>query len=122
MQWAMSSLLVAIGIGHFVDPAPFMAIMPPQLPAPKLLVFISGAAEISLGVALMIPRLTRLAAWGIIALLIAVYPANIYHAFFGGIDNPDLPELMRNQVAAIARLPLQFVFIAWAWMFTRKPA
>ncbi len=118
LKWTLSALLVMIGIAHFADPAAFMAIVPPQLPAPKALVFVSGACEISLGIALMIPRLSHLAAWGIVALFIAVYPANIYHAVSGGIDSPDLPKAMADPIVAYVRLPFQFLFIVWALIFT----
>ena len=57
----------------------------------------------------------------IIALLIAVYPANIYHAVSGGIDHPALPAAMADPTVAYLRLPFQFVFIAWAWWFARSP-
>ena len=119
LQWTLSAFFVAIGASHFANPDQFLAIMPPQLPAPEALVYISGAFEMCLGIALSIPRVSRIAAWGIIALLIAVYPANIYHAWAGGIDHPSLPRLMANPWVAYARLPFQFVFMAWAYIFTR---
>jgi uncharacterized membrane protein len=107
------------GVLHFVIPAFYAALIPPQLPEPRLLVYLSGMAEIGCGLLLLVPRFTRLAAWGIFATLIAVYPANIYHAVSGGLDHPDLPASFANPVGAWLRLPVQLVFLAWAYRFTR---
>jgi uncharacterized membrane protein len=88
--------------------------MPPYIPAPGFMVALSGVIEVALGVALLIPRTRRLAAWGIVALLIAVFPANI-HMF---MSRDQWPEV--TPVVTAIRLPFQFLFIAWAWMFTKK--
>ncbi len=119
LRLGLAGFMVVAGIGHFLVPKSYMALVPPQLPAPMLLVYLSGAAEIGLGLALLVPRIRRLAAWGIIALLIAVYPANIYHAVSGGLDDPNLPAAFANPVLAYIRLPFQFLFIFWAWLCTR---
>lgn len=111
--------MIVAGVAHFAMPKAYAALVPPQLPEPQLLVYLSGVAELGLGLALLVPRLRVLAAWGIIALLIAVYPANIYHAINGGLDHPDLPAAFANPVLAYLRLPLQFLFIFWAWLCTR---
>ncbi|MFO0746756.1 MAG: DoxX family membrane protein [Myxococcota bacterium] len=112
---ALSLVFVGVGTLHFVRPDDFVAIIPPFLPAPLLLVYVSGVAEIGLGLAVLHPRTRRLAAWGLVALLIAVYPANIYHAVadvpVGGSHAP--------LVYHVVRLPLQLVLIWWAWRFTR---
>lgn len=104
---------------HFVRPAFYVALMPPFLPAPLVLVYLSGVAEIAVGLGLLIPRYRRLAAWGLIATLIAVFPANIYHASSGGLSDPALPASFADPTLAWARLPFQIVFIAWAWWYTR---
>ena len=103
-----------VGITHFTNPEFFVAIVPPYLPAALALVYISGVAEILGGLG-VIPYATRKwAGWGIIALLIAVYPANIHMAM-----NPDdFPEAGGTTPLYI-RLALQFVFIAWAWWATQ---
>lgn len=106
-------LLAAIGVLHFVRPAPFVAIVPPWLPWPLALVYVSGAAEIAFGVLLLFRRTRVLAAWGIILLLIAVFPANIHMAV-----NAHLFPAMSEPVLW-ARLPLQLVLIALAYRFTR---
>jgi uncharacterized membrane protein len=118
-QWLLSGFFVAMGLAHFVFPAPFEAMIPPGLPLRGLAVMISGVAEIVFGVLLMVPRCSKYAAWGIIATLIAVYPANIYHAASGGLAHPDLPPSFASPAVAWIRLPFQFVFIAWAWTYTR---
>ncbi len=107
-----AALFVLGGVGHFVSPEVYLKIMPPELPEPRALVAISGAAEVVLGVLLLIRATRRAAAWGLIALLIAVFPANVFmwrHA--AGFAIPP--------VALLLRLPLQGLLIFWAWGYTR---
>jgi len=107
------AFFIVAGITHFTNQAFFTAIVPPYLPWPVALVVISGIAEIGLGVLLLIRRTSRLAAWGLIALLIAVFPANVHMAM-----NPQLyPDT--SPTALLIRLPLQGVLIAVAYWFTR---
>lgn len=115
LRWLLGLLFVAAGVNHFVDPAFYVRIMPPYLPWHLELVYLSGVFEIVLGVLLLISRFTVLAAWGLIALLIAIFPANIHLAM-----NPQIiPEV--SPTMHLLRLPLQAVLITWAWWFT-KPA
>ena len=109
----MALLYIAAGMYHFMRPQGYLKIMPPWLPWPLALVYISGIAEVILGT-LMLPASTRpVAAWGIIALLIAVFPANIQMTVnYFHYHNP-----MRWMT--VARLPLQFLMIWWAWVYTR---
>jgi len=102
----LGGALVAIGILHFIRPAAFTSIVPPYLPFPLALVYISGAAEIALGVLLQFAETRRLAAWGLIALLIAVFPANV-HMWLHPEQFPSL-----SPTALLIRLPLQLVLIA----------
>jgi len=88
--------------------------MPPAIPFHKAMVFISGVFEIALGVLILLPKWRSLAAWSLIALLIAVFPANIY-MFANPQLFPDLPSW-----AHYVRLPFQAVFIYWAYSFTKK--
>ena len=113
--WLMAALYVFAGIRHFTHPDFYLQIMPPYLPWHLELVYLSGVAEIVLGVALVAPRFTRLAAWGVIALLIAVYPANI-HMWWNdvAVDGQAMSPWFHG-----IRLPFQFVLIAWAWWYTR---
>lgn len=102
------------GVSHFLQPSNWVPIVPPYLPFPLALVYISGAAEIALGALLMVPSFSQMAAWGLIALLIAVFPANLHMAM-----NPELfPQMSRG--ALLGRLPIQGVLIAIAYWFTRR--
>jgi uncharacterized membrane protein len=113
LRWLLAALFIVAGIGHFLRPQFYEPMVPPYLPAAHLLVVISGVSEIVLGVLLLVPRASRLAAWGLIALLIAVSPANIHMAMH--------PELFQqfHPAALWIRLPLQVVLMAWAYWFTR---
>lgn len=108
------AFFIVAGITHFTNQAFFTSIVPPYLPFPVALVVISGIAEIGLGAALMVRRTSRLAAWGLIALLIAVFPANLHMAM-----NPQLYP-STSPTALLIRLPLQAVLIAIAYWFTRS--
>lgn len=102
-------VLVLQGINHFVLDAEMARWIPSWIPAPLLMVQLSGIAEIVLGAALFVPRLRRLAGWGIIALLIAVFPANIEMARRPELL-PQVPEIL-----FWIRLPLQLGFVWWVW-------
>lgn len=108
--------MIAIGVGHFVQPKPFVRIVPKYLPAPLALVYISGFFEILGGVGLLIPQTRVWAAWGLIALYIAVFPANVYMLTDDVSLNPKKPI---PRLILWARLPFQLVFIAWAYYFTK---
>ena len=112
--YIMSLFYINIGVKHFIDPNWFLHIMPPYLMFIGLeLVYISGFFEILLGVMLVFKKYRKIAAYGIILLLIAVYPANIYLAF-----NQEVQELIGISAfkASWLRLPLQFVFITIAYL------
>lgn len=112
-----SFAMIAIGVSHFVDPVPFERIVPTALPAPLALVYISGAFEVLGGVGLLVPRTRRVAAWGLIALYVAVFPANVNMA----INEIQLdPDGMLPVWAMWVRLPLQGVFVAWAYWYTKR--
>jgi uncharacterized membrane protein len=112
LRWLMALLYVAAGLNHFLRPAFYAVMIPPYLPAPQLLVTVSGLAEIALGILVVVPRVSRLAAWGVIALLIAVFPANLYMA-----QHPEhFPQFSRS--ALLIRLPIQLVLILWAYWYT----
>jgi uncharacterized membrane protein len=111
-----AGFFVTTGVLHSVRPAPFVEIVPPFIPHPLAMVYLSGAAEIAGGLGLLLRRLRRAAAWGLVALLIAVFPANIYMA------------VGRVQVTATplpvwllwGRLPLQFALIWWVLWCSRS--
>jgi len=105
-------LFISAGVGHFVATDFFLKIMPPYLPLHLPIVLISGVIEIILGALLLLPRYSRLAACGIIALLIAVFPANIH--VYQHQELFPLPWFVH-----LLRLPLQGVLILWALAYTR---
>lgn len=112
-RFFMAVLFVLAGVNHFVMPQLYMSIMPDYLPRPRLLVLMSGVAEILGGLLLLIPRLRAAARWSLTALLVAVFPANLHMA------------LHAERYSSIAtwllwvRLPLQGVFIWWVWWVTK---
>jgi uncharacterized membrane protein len=108
---------IIVGITHFIRPEQYARIVPPQLPNPVALVYISGFFEILGGIGLMSPFVSVAAAWGLIALFIAVFPANINMA----VNNIPIEGIPHNQVLYWVRLPFQAVLIAWAYWYTRKP-
>jgi len=116
MKYLFAVFFMGAGANHFLAQEFYVRMMPSYLPWHLFLVYLSGLAEITLGGLLLVPRLKRLAAWGLIALLIAVFPANIHMAF-----RPDLfPEI--GAAMLWARLPVQAFLIAWAYMYTRDDA
>lgn len=115
-RWALAAAMTGIGVLHFARPEPFVRIVPDWLPAPLALVLVSGAAEIALGLGLLVPRTRRLASLGLLALYVAVFPANLHMAVHGIQLEPGgtMPAW-----AMWARLPFQVVFMAWAWWVGR---
>ena len=111
-KYLLALFMIVAGTMHFVNPGFFLKIVPPYLPLHNELVLLSGVCEILLGAALLIPRYSHLAAWGIAALLIAVFPANVYL-----YQNQDI--LPASPIIHLLRLPLQGVFILWAYWHTR---
>lgn len=113
LRWLLGLGFVAAGFNHFIAPRLYLAIMPPTLPWPLALVYVSGVAEIVGGIGVLIPVTRKLAGWGLIALLIAVFPANLHAAFHGAGSIP--PWILW------ARLPFQLVFIAWVYWTCLRP-
>ena len=113
---AMSIFYIWAGIQHFIDPAWFVKIMPPYLPFHYEAVYLSGFFEILFGLMLLLPMTRYLAAWGLILLLIAVYPANIYLAFN---ETPQKALEISAFAASWVRLPIQFIFLGLAYWHSR---
>lgn len=111
-----SVALIIVGITHFIRPEQYARIVPPVFPA-YTSVYVSGVFEILGGIGIMIPSVSVLAAWGLIALFIGVFPANIYMT----LHNIKIEGIPQNQILYWARLPLQAVLIAWAWWYTKHP-
>ena len=110
----LSLFMVFAGINHFRNPDFYLKMMPPYLPFHLELVYLSGLSEVLCGVLLLIPKTKTWGAWLCIITFIAVYPANIYMA-----QNPSLfPNIPEKGL--YIRLPFQFLFIYWAYIFTKK--
>lgn len=109
---------LAAGLNHFINPAAYISIIPSWLPNPTLLNQLSGLAEIIVAILFAIPRTRWWGAWGIVWVLIAVFPANIHMALYG------IPEgfpIQAEPWALLVRLPIQFVLMAWAfWLRNEK--
>jgi len=116
MKYLLAFFFVAAGINHFIHPDMYRRIMPPYLPWPLFLQYLAGFFEILLGLLVLIPRYSRMAAWGLIGLLIAVFPANIHMA----LNSENYPEFSPR--AYWIRLPIQLVIILWAWWYTKRNA
>jgi len=114
-RWVLTIFMVGAGANHFIAPDAYVGMMPAALPAPLTLVYVSGIAEMLGGLGLILPATRKLAAWGLVALFIAVFPANLNMA----INHLPLGTTAVPTWALWARLPLQVVLIAWAWRFTR---
>jgi uncharacterized membrane protein len=107
-------IFIIAGINHFIIPNFYMEIMPPYLPYPLMLIYLSGVAEVICGILLIISKTRKIGAWLTIALLIAIFPANIQMS---------IDELNNAGVlfyASILRLPLQFLLIYWVYRFTKE--
>ena len=114
----LSALFVAAGVLHFAIADSYVRIVPPWLPAPRALVYVSGACEVAGGLGLLVPATRRAAALGLVLLLLAVWPANL--------------QMLLNARAAgappwwqallLARLPLQLVLVYWVWWAASRPA
>lgn len=114
-RWLLAVLMVAAGVSHFVSPEIFIRIVPAYLPYPEALVSLSGFFEILGGVGLLIPRLRYVAAWGLVALYLAVFPANVNMA----IHQIPLGDTAPAVWMYWARLPLQLLLILWAYWLRR---
>ena len=114
----MSIFYINVGIMHFTDSDWFLHIIPPFLSLIGLeLVYISGVFEILFGIMLLIPQTRKIAAYGLILLLIAVYPANIYLAFY---EKPQKLIEISAFAASWVRLPIQFIFLGLAYWHSKN--
>ncbi|MBD2295899.1 DoxX family protein [Anabaena sphaerica FACHB-251] len=107
--------MIIAGVTHFAFPEPYVKIVPSQLPAPLELVYLSGFYEILGGIGLFVPPLSQAAAWGLVALFIAVFPANINMA----VNHIKIEHIPNSPWFQAVRLPFQAVLIAWAWWYTK---
>ncbi len=125
MMKAIVRVVIAVfflgaGVAHFRDPETFMKIVPPWLPSARTLVYVSGFFEVAGAIGLLLPATRVAAGWGLVVLLLAVFPANIYMAT-EGIKFGDFPP---QDWMSWARLPLQFVLIGllvWSCELLKRP-
>lgn len=110
--YCMAVIYFIAGCNHFRNPKLYIKIIPEYFPNRKLLNILSGLIEIILAVLLCIPQFTNYAAWGIILLLIAVFPANLY-MYQNKKASLGLPKWV-----LLLRLPLQLLLIFWAYQYT----
>ena len=115
--WLLSAIFVASGVLHFFFPAPYIAIVPPWLPAAPILVLVSGIAEVLGGLGLLIERTRRIAGTGLILLLIAVWPANLQML----LDARASSASLATETALWLRLSLQPLLMLWVWRASRRP-
>lgn len=114
--YAIAALFLSTGLAHFLWPSVFVRIMPPYLPRPLLLVYLSGVAELLGGVGVLIPAFRVYAGWGLILLLCAVFPVHVYM-----VRHPEAFSQLPLW-ALYARLPLQFGLMAWIyWAVCSSP-
>ena len=112
--FSFSFIFIYVGIDHFINPDFYLSIMPPAFPLHLEAVLISGFFEILGGVGILISRIRKFAAWGLAALIVAVYPANIYMAL-SPESFPDYPLYL-----LYFRLVLQFFIFYWAYLLTTQ--
>ena len=108
-RWLLAAFFTLAGLDHFLNPGPYLGLMPAYLPWHRELILVSGAAEMAGGLAILVPRLRIAAGWGLIVLLVAVFPANLQVALHGW-EGVQIPAWV-----LWARLPFQGLFIAWVW-------
>lgn len=112
-KYLFGAFCIVAGLNHFVSTDFYLSIMPPYFPWHLPLVYLSGVVETALGALLLFRRWSKIAAWGLILLLIAVFPANLHMALNSELYARFSPILLW------LRLPLQGLLIAWAYFYTR---
>ena len=114
--FGLAAFFINVGIDHFINPDFYLSIMPPAFPMHLEAVYISGFFEILGGICVLIPSLRIIAGWGLVGLLIAVYPANLYLAFN---ETPQEAIGISAFAASWIRLPIQFIFIGLAYWHSK---
>ncbi len=120
LLYVMASLYIVAGVTHFIIPEAFAQIVPPMFPYPLALAYLSGVVEIVLGIGVLFSRTRKLAAWGLVALLIAIFPANVYMALSDVTVTGVLGRTLDpSPTVRWGRLPVQVILVGWAWWYTR---
>lgn len=121
-QWRLAARIFIFtwfalgGLAHFLIPAPFLRIMPPAIPYPLQVVYISGAFELLGALGLCIPVLRRAAGYGLMLLTVCVTPANVY-MWLHAEAFPTIPAWL-----LLLRLPLQAVLLWIIWQAAQPDA
>lgn len=121
LRYVMGLSYVAVGLTHFLAPDAYEQVVPPAFPRKRALVYLSGVAEVALGAGVLFERTRRPAAWGLLALLAAVFPANVHMATADDLELEAVPAWAADPPRALlwARLPVQGLLALWAWWYTR---
>lgn len=114
LKIVFSLLFIFGGVAHFTKTDFYLAMMPNYLPFHQELIYVSGVVEFILGVLLLFPKYTRFAGFGLVILLLAVFPANI-NMYLNADKFSDMSEM-----ALLIRLPIQLVLLFWASVYTKK--
>jgi uncharacterized membrane protein len=116
LRWFLAIFFLLAGVNHFRDPAIYLGMMPEWIPWPSGVNVVSGICEMAGGMGLLFPWTRRASGWGLIALLVAVFPANLHVALQGY-----MPGTSFSPTVLWLRLPFQGVLIAWvAWVAFRR--
>lgn len=115
LRWLLTAAMVSVGVLHFVAADTFLGMMPPWVPWHLAMVYISGVFEVLGGLGLILERTRRAAGWGLIALYLAVFPANVHMA----VHNVSFDGQPLSPAILWGRLPFQLLFIAWAYWVSR---
>lgn len=113
LLYVMSAFYILAGLNHFRNPGFYLPMMPPWIPGHKRMIFLSGLAEVILGGLLLWPPAREFAAWGIVIMLILFFSVHVYMYQERNTVFRKIPNFI-----IIARLPLQFVLIYWAYLYT----
>jgi uncharacterized membrane protein len=112
LRYLLAAFFIAAGLNHFRAPDTYVSMIPPWLPKPYALNAVSGACEVLGGIGVLLPSLRIAAGWGLVALLVAVFPANLHVALMGR-----MPGFSFSPTTLWLRLPFQAVLAAWvAWV------
>lgn len=120
LRLGLGAFFIIAGLAHFAAPHLYDPMMPDWLPAAshRPLIYVSGAAELAGGVGVLLPAFRRAAAWGLIALLVAIFPANFHVA----LDPAAGADFGFSQTILWLRLPFQAAFVIWVWWSCLRPA
>ncbi|HEY5228757.1 MAG TPA: DoxX family membrane protein [Opitutaceae bacterium] len=111
LRYLLAAFFIVAGLNHFRSPDVYVAMIPPWLPRPYVLNAVSGVCEVMGGIGVLVPSLRVAAGWGLVALLVAVFPANLHVALMGR-----MPGFSFSPATLWLRLPFQAVLVAWvAW-------